>query len=162
MIEGDAPMEDCEPTQEELDLFLSGIVVSDYDQKTGKCTLPNPDDIYVCEWCHDQYTPYIQIVDPTKGYSFMYYCSYRCFVRASSWYGRILRAILRAKCTIKRKIMEPIEKFLYSEKCPYCASPLLVITKSILMCANLDCDEYGSMYEKMMDRGKTVALKRVV
>lgn len=149
MMEIDKPM--IPYPEEEIQIGKHTIGIS----RIKKDTDIDPNMILICFWCGKDYKPYDQfVINDMEGFPFawMNFCSDRCMRRYSSipgWIWRVLREIRRR---IRRFIMDPIEKFLYVEKCPYCDEDLLLMTKNYLFCANYDCEMWSSNFERQVTK----------
>lgn len=133
--------------EEEIQIgkYTIGILPIDVDRDL------DPNMTLLCFWCGKDYKPYNQLIlNDMKGFGFawMNFCSDRCMRRYSSVPGRIWRGLGEIKRRIRRFIMNPIEKFLYSTRCPYCNEYLYVMSKNYLGCINLDCEMWSASYER--------------
>lgn len=115
----------------------------------------DPNMTLLCLWCGKHYKPYDQfIMNEMEGFGFAWqnFCSDRCVRRYNSILGSIWRGLGEIKRRIRRFIMDPIEKLLYVEECPYCGEDLFVMTKNYLFCANLDCEMWSSNFERHVSK----------
>lgn len=115
----------------------------------------DPNMTLLCLWCGKDYKPYDQfILNEMEGFGFAWqnFCSDRCVRRYNSILGSIWRGLGEIKRRIRRFIMDPIEKLLYVEECPYCGEDLFVMTKNYLFCANLDCEMWSANFERHVSK----------
>ena len=137
--------------EEEIQIGKHTIGIS----RIKKDTDIDPNMTLLCLWCGKDYKPYDQLIlNDMKGFGFawMNFCSDRCVRRHSSIPGSIWRGLREIKRRIRRFIMDPIEKFLYVEECPYCGEDLSLMTKNYLFCGNVDCEMWSSNFERRVSK----------
>lgn len=113
----------------------------------------DPNMTLLCLWCGKHYKPYDQfIINEMEGFGFAWqcFCSDRCVRRHNSILGRTWRGLKEMKRRITRFIMDPIEQFLYSARCPHCNEYLYVMSKNYLGCMNPDCEMWSASYERVV------------
>lgn len=137
--------------EEEIQIGKHTIGISRIEKDTDI----NPNMTLFCLWCGEDYKPYNQFIMNEMegvGFAWMNFCSTRCVRRYNSIPGTIWRVLREMERRIKRFIMDPIEKFLYTMECPYCKEDLHVISKNYLMCMNSDCEIWPDMFKREVSK----------
>jgi len=110
-------------------------------------TDPNKGEIFdpnmhlMCLQCGKEYTPYNQIV--LEDYTFMGFCSVRCFAKYHSRFWLLWRSIEWPFFKIRSKVLIWYSETFHALPCPECGEKMLAMLKDLQCCENVDCNEFG-------------------